>query len=136
MRWISFIFDWWNRATFGTFLFTWRKGEFVGQDQFGNRYYQERGRPDRKGPHWDRRKRWVIYAGLAEASTVPPAWNAWLQHNASEAPKAEAPRYAWEKSYVPNLTGTTAAYRPSGSLLQGGERPPATGDYEAWRPDA
>ncbi len=136
MRWISFIFDWWNRATFGTFLFTWRKGEFVGHDQFGNKYYQERGRADRRGPHWDRRRRWVIYAGLAEASSVPPAWNSWLQHNATEVPKAEDPHHTWEKSHIPNLTGTKSAYRPSGSLLEAGQRPPATGDYEAWRPDA
>ena len=34
-----------------------------------------------------------------------------------------------------NLTGTEGAYRPGGSLQKGGVRPPATGDYQAWKPD-
>jgi NADH:ubiquinone oxidoreductase subunit len=34
----------------------------------------------------------------------------------------------------PNPTGTPAAYRPRGSILASGERPKATGDYEAWTP--
>jgi len=36
---------------------------------------------------------------------------------------------------VPNLTGTAQAYRPPGALEAGGNRPAATGDYEAWSPD-
>ena len=39
------------------------------------------------------------------------------------------------KSYVPNLSGTPFAWRPKGSILRPGERPRATGDYQAWRPD-
>ena len=35
----------------------------------------------------------------------------------------------------PNLTGTEGAYKPGGSLSRGGARPPATGDYQAWKPD-
>jgi NADH:ubiquinone oxidoreductase subunit len=40
----------------------------------------------------------------------------------------------WQKPHQPNLTGTPAAYRPSGSILALGKRQPATGDYRAWRP--
>jgi NADH:ubiquinone oxidoreductase subunit len=32
------------------------------------------------------------------------------------------------------MTGTAEAYRPEGSTLASGKRPPATGDYEAWSP--
>jgi NADH:ubiquinone oxidoreductase subunit len=32
------------------------------------------------------------------------------------------------------MTGTPAAYRPSGSTLASGRRPAATGDYQAWTP--
>ena len=39
-----------------------------------------------------------------------------------------------EKERLPNLTGTPAAYRPSGHTLEGGMRQPATGDYESWTP--
>ena len=34
------------------------------------------------------------------------------------------------------MTGTALAYRPAGALEKGGKRAAATGDYEAWTPDA
>jgi NADH:ubiquinone oxidoreductase subunit len=42
---------------------------------------------------------------------------------------------AFEAPHQPNLTGTEGAYRPDGSLSRGGARPPATGDYQAWKPE-
>lgn len=111
-------------ATIGTRLMTWWKGERVGEDQFGNVYYRER-----RG-----RRRWVIYKGRPEASKVPPAWHAWLHHTIEAPPTDDYQPASWEKPHVPNLTGTPHAYRPSGSLLEGGRRPQATGDYEPWQP--
>ena len=37
------FFTWWNGATFGTLLTTSLYGEFVGEDEFGNRYYRTKG---------------------------------------------------------------------------------------------
>ena len=34
-----------------------------------------------------------------------------------------------------NLTGTPDAYRPPGSLMRGGHRQEAAGDYEPWKPE-
>ncbi|TMJ39431.1 MAG: NADH:ubiquinone oxidoreductase subunit NDUFA12, partial [Alphaproteobacteria bacterium] len=34
------FFSWWNGQTLGLRFYTWRKGEFVGQDEFGNLYYR------------------------------------------------------------------------------------------------
>jgi len=34
------LFTWWNGQTFGTQLWTKLYGEFVGDDEFGNRYYR------------------------------------------------------------------------------------------------
>ncbi|MFQ5984127.1 MAG: NADH:ubiquinone oxidoreductase subunit NDUFA12 [Alphaproteobacteria bacterium] len=116
--------------TLGTRLFTWFKGEYVGRDQFGNRYYRERGRPRER-----RRRRWVIYNGEPEASKVPPLWNAWLHHVVDEPPTdSPTSERSWEKEHIPNLTGTPEAYRPPGHVLRGGRRAKATGDYEPWRP--
>ncbi|MBM3489135.1 MAG: NADH:ubiquinone oxidoreductase subunit NDUFA12 [Alphaproteobacteria bacterium] len=112
-------------ATIGTRLMTWWKGELVGQDQFGNRYYREKAGL----------RRWVLYRGMPEASKVPPEWHAWLHRTTDAVPAGRAAAKPWEKEHVPNLSGTAGAYRPPGSLLQGGRRPHATGDYEAWRPD-
>ncbi len=34
------IFTWWNGQTIGTRFHTWRFGKKVGQDEFGNTYYE------------------------------------------------------------------------------------------------
>ncbi len=120
------LFTWWNRQTLGTRLLTARKGVLVGEDDAGNRYYRERNGS----------RRWVIYAAVAEASHVPPEWHGWLHHIVDTPPNEESytPR-AWQKPHKPNMTGTPAAYRPSGSTLTAETRPKATGDYDAWSPE-
>ena len=69
-------------------------------------------------------RRWVIYRGESEGSATPPGWYGWLHHQTDEPPTASTyvPR-GWEKPYLPNMTGTPAAYRPPGSLLKDGTRP-------------
>ncbi|MBV2185044.1 MAG: NADH:ubiquinone oxidoreductase subunit NDUFA12, partial [Rhizobium sp.] len=62
------LFTWWNGQTMGTRFFTWRKGTKVGEDQFGNIYY-EGGTTTFGLP-----RRWVIYKGYADASTIPAGW--------------------------------------------------------------
>jgi NADH:ubiquinone oxidoreductase subunit len=124
--------------TVGTRLFTWLRGELVGTDQFGNRYYREKARRElsRGGGRRSREKRWVLYRGEPEATKVPALWHAWLHHTMDQVPDNSAgKRYSWEKQHLPNLTGTPAAYRPPGSLLRGGHREAATGDYEPWQPE-
>ena len=125
------FFTWWNSATWGTRLFTWRKGEFVGEDEFGNVYYQ--GGKDSEG----RTRRWVIYNGPAEASAIPPGWHGWMHHRTDVSPADEQykPR-DWQLPHLPNMTGTGAAYRPKGSILNPAERPRVTGDYDAWSPES
>jgi NADH:ubiquinone oxidoreductase subunit len=103
----------------------------VGTDQHGNRYYQSRSRY-RDG----RKKRFVAYDGRPEASKVPAEWHGWLHHTeADPPPEGGYAKPSWHKEHMPNLTGTVYAYRPSGHLLSVGKRKPATGDYEAWRPE-
>jgi NADH:ubiquinone oxidoreductase subunit len=127
------IFTWWNGQTFGTQFWTWRFGELVGQDEHGNRYYRTRG--GHIDPTLGVERRWVIYNGYAEPSSIPPAWHGWIHHMVDTPPTEE--NYAarpWEKPHRPNLTGTAQAYRPMGSTLAQGRRPRATGDYRAWNP--
>jgi NADH:ubiquinone oxidoreductase subunit len=113
----------------GTRLFTLFRGHQVGQDDLGNRYYEERTqRPDTL-----RRRRWVMFNGAEEATMVPPEWHAWL-HYTVDAPIAATARRPWQKPHQPNLTGTGAGYRPPGHDYRGGNRAPATGDYEPWTP--
>ena len=127
------FFTWWNGQTFGTQVWTSLYGELVGEDEFGNRYYRTKG--GKIDPVLLMERRWVVYNGVAEASAVPPSWHGWLHHTFDVPPTEEnyQPR-SWQKPHRPNLTGTPAAHRPTGSTLAQGRRPKATGDYKAWNP--
>ncbi len=125
MQFLKRLLTWWNSQTLGTQLYTWRKGEKVGEDAIGNVYYQTKGGV----------RRWVIYNGEIEASRVSPDWHGWL-HFTFDAPPSKVPltHKVWEKPHVENLTGTLAAYAPPGSMRMAGVTP-ARADYEAWKPD-
>jgi len=130
---LSKIFTWWNGATLGTLWTVGVNGRLVGKDEYGNRFYEAR---TNKNSYDGRKRRWVIFNGYAEASKVSPDWHGWLHHTFDEPPTAQPlPRRSFELEHLPNLTGTPMAWRPPGSLARGGERPPATGDYQAWRPE-
>jgi len=125
------IFTWWDGATIGTSLWSARNGTKVGEDHEGNVYFE--GGKDVNGLP----RRWVIYKGANDASRVPAEWHGWLHHSVEGTPEsALPPPRIWEADYTPNMTGTAGAYRPSGSIESSGKRQMATGDYEAWTPDA
>lgn len=118
------VFTWWDGQTFGTQLWTWRKGIKVGEDGQGNVFYTNA----------DKTRRWVIYNGEMEASRVEPDWHGWLHHTWDEAPTDKPLVHkAWEKPHNKNLTGTVAAYAPAGSLRRA--HPADRADYEAWTPE-
>jgi NADH:ubiquinone oxidoreductase subunit len=120
----SEMFAWWKGNTIGTRLFTWRRGERVGEDGLGNVYYRERNGT----------RRWVTYETLSEPSQIPPEWHAWL-HFITDAPPNEegyTPR-SWQKAHRPNMTGTYEAYRPPGSVMRPRVKEPPL-DYEPWQP--
>ena len=70
------IFTWWDGATVGTLLSSWKNGEQVGEDGLGNRYFRSR----------DGKRRWVLYKGSNDASRVPPEWHGWLHGTFDELP--------------------------------------------------
>ncbi|MEE9389084.1 MAG: NADH:ubiquinone oxidoreductase subunit NDUFA12 [Paracoccaceae bacterium] len=115
---------WWNDQTINTQLFTWRRGVLVGDDPLGNRYYETR----------DKKRRWVIFDGLSEASKVSPDWHGWLHHTFDEPPtKNPVIHKKWEVSHRENQTGSEQAYAPAGSIRfadNGSKR-----DYEPWQPE-
>jgi NADH:ubiquinone oxidoreductase subunit len=117
--------------TIGTRLYTFFHGTPVGHDAAGNRYFQERKLRGRGL----RRRRWVLFAGPEEATNIPPEWHAWM-HYTTDAPLPGASRRVWQKPHAPNRTGTVLGYRPPGHDYKGGHRAAATGDYEAWTPEA
>lgn len=126
MGMLSKIFTWWDGATIGTLLNSWRTGKKVGEDAAGNRYFSTA----------DGARRWVLYAGANDASRVSPDWHGWLHHTHDMTPDALPPVRAWQQDSGPNATGTAQAYLPAGAPQRGGIRAAATGDYQPWTPDA
>ena len=118
------MFTWWNGQTLNTQYFTWRHGSKVGEDGQGNIFYQSR----------DGVRRWVIYNGEIEASRISPEWHGWLHHT-YQTPPTEDPlaHKDWEKPHQENLTGTSLAYAPAGSMRQ--SKPADRADYDAWQPE-
>ncbi len=115
---------WWNGSTLGTWLFTALKGRKVGEDAAGNVFYTSR----------NGQRRWVIYNGEPEASRVSPDWHGWLHHTWDETPTVKPLAHkAWEQPHQVNLTGSAAAYAPSGSIRRAA--PADRADYEAWQPE-
>ena len=121
---ISRFFTWWDRQTHGTQLFTWRNGVRVGSDAQGNVFYRTK----------DDSRRWVIFNGLIEASKVSPDWHGWLHRTWNEPPTDKPLAHkAWERPHQENLTGSTAAYAPTGSIRR--SETTARTDYEPWVPE-
>ncbi|MEL7030396.1 MAG: NADH-ubiquinone oxidoreductase subunit NDUFA12 family protein, partial [Pseudomonadota bacterium] len=67
------IFTWWNGATMGALFTIWKRGDKVGEDEYGNQFFEERSASASDG----RKRRWVVYKGFAEPSRVTPDWHGW-----------------------------------------------------------
>ena len=117
-------FTWWNGQTFGTQVWTALYGEFVGEDEFGNRYYRTKG--GKIDPALGFERRWVTYSGYAEASQIGPAWHGWIHHTVDIPPT--------EEKYRPHGLGEAApakhdrdACRSASNRLDACARPPPEG---------
>ena len=98
------IFVWWNQETIGTKLHTFVFGKFVGKDELGNKYYENRKKT----------KRWVIYQSEIDASKIPNDWYSWMHFMKNKIEyNQDIKKYAWQKPHLPNLTGTDKAYHPN-----------------------
>ena len=119
---IKQLFTWWNSQTLGTFFFTLTKGRLVGKDENGNIFYETS----------DKKKRWVIYNKEIEASSISSEWHGWLHYTFDEAPSDKPlKRKKWEKSHLPNMTGSVKSYHPLNKI----KVQKSYEDYESWSPD-
>ena len=121
MSFLKQIFTWWYRQTFGTFIYTLIIGKFVGEDEFGNKYYS-----DSKG-----KKRWVIYKKRVESTKIPPNWHSWIHFQTKNKPNLKGQLFSWQKQHEENLTGTKRAHKPDGSMLNNEKKDMKK--YETWK---
>ena len=102
---LSEIFCWWGGNTWGTRWTIAKIAEFVGEDEFGNRYYEQRKGVGSLGVP----RRFVTYQDLADASKVPADWHGWLHHTVDTPPtKEDYQPKPWQKPHEMNMTGTSA----------------------------
>jgi NADH:ubiquinone oxidoreductase subunit len=129
---VTRIFSWWYQQTWGTQFYTWRHGECVGKDAFGNLYYRTRAR------FWGKdrpERRWVIYHMGVEATSIPPQWHGWLHRMSDAMPSSDPPLQGFL-----NPTGTSKAYRPRYNQNSHSQSAKFRGDaasksgYDAWVP--
>ena len=111
------IFIWWNQDTFGTRLQTIFFGKLVGEDNYGNKYYQNK-----------HGKRWVIYSDEIDASKIQPEWYSWIHYTQNNLQNNQKPiKYSWQKPHKPNLTGTKKAYYPNKNNNENSKK------YKTWK---
>ena len=124
---LKYLFTWWNGSTVGTNLYTFLKGKKVGEDHFGNSYYESK----------DKQNRWCIYSNQSEASKISPEWNNWLRYISDTVPKFDKANYKWQKRFSGNVTGLNNAYRPrvvkANKSKEGLDNYQV--DYKAWKPE-
>ena len=126
-RLLEFLFTWWNGNTVGTKLYTSFYGKKVGEDYFGNIYYESK----------DLKNRWCIYYSESDASKIAPEWNSWLRFISDSAPKEDEASYKWQKIYDGNLTGLDSSYKPYIARAKGlnEDADNYKSDYKAWKPE-
>ena len=125
---LKFLFTWWNGNTVGTKLYTFLKGKKVGEDYFGNYYYESK----------DKKNRWCIYYNQSEASNISPDWNSWLRFISDTIPKGNGTSYEWQKLFNGNSSGLDSAYKPYIVKRAGGleeDLDNYQSDYKAWKPE-
>ena len=99
---LNIVFTWWNKHTFGTFLKTLFYGNYVGKDEFGNKYYKSK-----------KDERWVIYSNKIEATKITADWYLWMHHTIDKIPiQKDIKKYLWQKSHLENQTGSKNSHKP------------------------
>ena len=126
-RLLRFLFTWWNGITVGTKLYTFFRGKKVGEDYFGNFYYESK----------DKKNRWCIYSNESEASKISPEWNSWLRFISVASPKDNHMTYKWQKVFDGILTGLNSAYKPRIVRTKSSKEDLDNHqfDYKAWKPE-
>ena len=113
------------------YLYTFFKGNLVGRDQEGNKYYTSNISHGIK-----KEKRWVLYKNDSDPTSIDPIWHAWLHHVVKDVPKAKTKKnFYWQKKISPNYTGTKKAYLPPGHILSKEKKIKKMKNYESWVPN-
>ncbi|EDQ92864.1 uncharacterized protein MONBRDRAFT_17089 [Monosiga brevicollis MX1] len=79
-------------------------GVLVGQDKFGNKYYED------KEQMFGNHRRVDMAREDFNASQVPPEWHRWLHAMTDDLPDSFEPRQKWQLDHEENLTDSADRY--------------------------
>ena len=88
-----------------------KHGELVGEDKFGNKYYQN-------NDYMFLRNRWVVFSHEKgwdyDATNIPPEWHRWMHHGTDKPPSTHPRQWErWQTYDDPtNRTATPMKYVP------------------------
>ena len=98
----------------------------VGEDVYGNQYYQSK-KPWMYKESIKKERRWVIYKKNIDPTLIPAQWYGWLHYMIDNPPKILISlQPTWYKNVKPNMTGSQDAYFPQPAKRQ---------SYKAWTPE-
>ena len=97
-----------------------RLGKVVGEDSFGNTYYEN-------NEYFFGRNRWVDYKRKdVDASQIPPEWHRWIHYITDDPPtKCPPVERKFHQSHVENLSGSDQEYVPYSTVVK---------KVHSWRP--
>lgn len=111
----------------GMCFFMWCKGKWVGEDQFGNVYYEG------LMLIYGLQKCWVIYKGYVEVFVILLGWYGWMYYCIDVLLiKQDYKVYEWQKLYYVNLIGMVVVYCLQGLFVEVGQCLCVIGDYDVW----
>ena len=71
------------------------------------------------------------YKNTVESSKIPPEWHSWIHFQRKNKPSEDEKKFNWQKEHQENLTGTSKAYKPEGSLSSNTKK--NMKKYETWK---
>jgi NADH:ubiquinone oxidoreductase subunit len=99
----------------------------VGFDEFGNQYFEAKKTTNSK------KRRYIIYNGIAEPSKVPASWHGWIHYTTNDLP-GNSYNHLWQKIHLPNLTGTKFSHFYLGNQFKKNIRNKVDPSYQPWQP--
>ena len=109
-----------------TILYSIFFGREVGTDHFGNKFYTHKKNAS---------KRWVLYKKKVDPTAIDVEWQLWLNNNTIKPPAKKEHNFSWQKSRLPNQTGSEDAYHPKSIKYSKNIDKSSSDHNKIWNPD-
>ena len=109
-----------------TFFYSIFFGKKVGVDSFGNKFFIHKKNSN---------KRWVLYSKQLDPTAISVEWQLWLNKNTVDIPEKNVKSLFWQKTRLPNQTGSKKAYHPKNKEYNKQKKHSSNSEDKIWRPE-